>query len=991
MFQEEFLLPDDFFENHQVELKSRLATKKVVGLTGLVPPEKVRSSINPAKGNSYELYMQFKRENPVLSSDEYQSRYKGISKEIIEKVVEGFQCLVEVYHLYGLERPKHVSKCYYEKYSKEFYKFFADNLDVLKKNRVYHFRVCGAITRLLNYLAESEDSSKWVSYFKYKTCAFFSFHEGQEIPPSPDGLVDLNPGIIFFPAFVRILSNQKDPKKFRSFLMTINQAKMGMPRDCESSIMAAERKCAVHLTTQPPPLINKVLRLARPVKELETRLTQEEIDLFAYYNVENLLTQEEINTRLIEINKDSICAQLKRTVRELFHDAIYTKSVHYEPFYPSTSSNYNRTRKGMGAVGEVMDFIKNDEELSLFLGKELLKLGVSEVRFREEISRRYGVKGELEQEVLDANIDHEVSGLAIDFFDYEFKDVWCQLFDKLFERAYVEQPLVEPLGLLEALKIRVISKGPPFLYTALKPLQKYLWGHLKRNTVFTLIGTPITEELINKVIGRITDEEILVNGDYKASTDNLHSWVSECLANELCDILNENALGMEHDKLGEQFLITEKHREMLIRSLIHHQFIIDGQLHDQKEGQLMGSISSFPFLCLANAAFCRWALELADSCEYRLVDKRSTIRRAPLLINGDDCTLRGSRLFLRKCWEEITSFGGLTSSVGKTFFSLPSHPICMINSVAFDYDFSSHLWVERKYVNMGILLGKKRSIGCSNHEESDQVSYGELGVLHRELYRQAPPEIWEQVSSRFVYYNANTLKQYPSIPWHMPEYLGGPGLVPKGPIPDVDLECATLLIMNMKSSGGFHKKRYAVEKHRSEQEWQLHQCVARRLDSLSVLVGGEKNFKTLRNQNAYEHGLKSVTSIDLYQDLDSQINEHCPWESLEENYSKLYKYVVIESLFLNSETQVFKSKSSTNKDKKDRYKRQIRLEKQNEYSWQNVYQDVTANRLFGVEVRTQHEIMHEKKGFVIPVTSNSVFKGYIADVLNGVIPDLEEY
>jgi len=149
----------------------------------------------------------------------------------------------------------------------------------------------------------------------------------------------------------------------------------------------------------------------------------------------------------------------------------------------------------------------------------------------------------------------------------------------------------------------------------------------------------------------------------------------------------------------------------------------------------------------------------------------------------------------------------------------------MINSVAFDYDLDSHTWEERKYVNMGILLGKKRSIG-KGQGKLDQVSYDELGTLHRELNRQCPKEIWPSVSSRFIYYNANTLKKCPNIPWSMPEYLGGPGLVPKDPYSEEDLRCATILKMNMKGDHQYHNSKLRVGKTSSIAEWKLHEVVA---------------------------------------------------------------------------------------------------------------------------------------------------------------------
>jgi len=563
----------------------------------------------------------------------------------------------------------------------------------------------------------------------------------------------------------------------------------------------------------------------------------------------------------------------------------------------------------------------------------------------------------------------ETKGKALRFHDEKFREVWRRFLDAVFERAYVEEPYVEALGLLEALKIRVISKGPPFLYTILKPLQKKLWSSLKKNSVFQLIGTPITPDLINQIIGGIFDEEILVNGDYKASTDNLHSWVSECLANEVCDVLNENILRFP-EEFG--FHIKERHREMLIRSLIHHKFEVDGEWADQKEGQLMGSITSFPFLCLANAAMCRWALELADKRVYRLSDsfeRQNRIPQAPLLINGDDCTLKGNRKYLRNAWEKITNFGGLTSSVGKTFYSLKERPICMINSVAFDYDFESGRWFERKYVNMGLLLGKKRSIG-SGQSSQDQVSYSELGTLHRELHRQSPEEIWPTVSSRFIYYNSKTLKKCPNVPWSMPEYLGGPGLVPVGPYSEEDLRCATLLKMNMKGNHQFHSKRLAVGSSVNRQEWQLHQIVAERLKPYAEQVGGEAPFRLLRNLNFYEEGLKSIEDIDIYSNEVDQINELFPYDNLEDNYSKLYKYLVVESLFTKALADVHHLRENSKGFCLLEAKIERQIRNRNNNSWQNAMKEIWS--LSNVTVMKQHEVAYEKKDFVIPVASFSI-------------------
>jgi len=85
-----------------------------------------------------------------------------------------------------------------------------------------------------------------------------------------------------------------------------------------------------------------------------------------------------------------------------------------------------------------------------------------------------------------------------------------------------------------------------------------------------------------------------------------------------------------------------------------------------------------------------------------------------------------------------------------------------------------HIWVERKYVNMGLLYGYNRS-----SSESEVLDLGgELGVKHKELHRMCPSEIWSDVHSLFLKKHLATLNLYPHIPWYIPEWLGGRGLVP---------------------------------------------------------------------------------------------------------------------------------------------------------------------------------------------------------------------
>jgi hypothetical protein len=819
--------------------------------------------------------------------------YPNISKGVIEKVIEGYQCLLEIYFMYGLNRPKPSS---------------SQIKSIIYCNKLATI-ITSSISVCLNYLSKYGEL-EWVAFFKYKTCAFYAYYETEKtdlLPPIPGMEEDL-PHVLFGGLILKwqTLLFQKNYKKFLGLLVSINQAKMGMPRPGQDFVDRAVRKTEKHLTTEPP---------------IESFIFSESLGLG-------------LEGEMVELSPDTIKEQLRRIVREMFEAVVYTTDDHYEPFFPSTSSNYNKTISKAGCVGELYE-----QFLAMRQSNEaIIETNVIDMDLSHQQSVKYGLEGQDEQEKFDCDLNNEEVRKGIVYDATEFRVRWRKLMDDLLPKAIDERPLCKAIGLSEALKARVISKGPPLKYTYLKPLQIFLWKALKKNSVFHLIGQPVKLEMIQELFGHMTNDDIIINGDYKASTDNLHSWVSEALADELVLTLNENA--RNHPK---GFVITPDHHQMIIDCLTRHQFEIqlpDGsvEIWSQKEGQLMGSIISFPFLCMANAAFCRWALELSNRTKYRLRDRWfSDYPLAPLKVNGDDCTMKGSRnskvpeshggsFGLQHMWTRITARGGLQTSIGKTLFSLPHRPVVMINSLVFDYNDGT--WVERKYIPMGLLMGKQRSVvvGC----QKDKKDFSELGAVHRDLLKMSPDDMKEIAHERFLYYNSNILREFPNIPWFMPEYLGGPGLVPLKENSSYDRRLATILIMN-KGKNGDLIKALSVRKPNPDVSWQIHDIVIDRLKKIGV---EEQPF--LKGRIDQE--------IDLFDDLVTF--------DLEDNFSRLYKYLTIETLFTQKLENIFDPEPlSTLKHRNVR----------NDIAWANARHYADSERFLDVQVRTDEELKSEKK------------------------------
>lgn len=707
----------------------------------------------------------------------------------------------------------------------------------------------------------------WKDLFKYKINSFFSYVMEQDCPvapPSIENFKDLSdPSCLVYGRAKRFLRNF-DRKKLVSFAQSIAQSKKGAPPVHSKKVYEAEVKTFEKLTSPP--------------------IQADDFQL------------EDDNDWFQPINKAVICMELRRTIREVFRDKKLSRDDVYKPFFPSTNSNYMFSRKKDGAVGAFYDTFP--EYFPISRGESLIKKRIDEVDLSGRMVSSYGMMGEREgKEIEEEELEHgpeTLRTLGLLYDDSEFQSVWNHFYDDLWLRAIIEDPLTKCLGLPEPLKVRVITAGPPLTYMALKPIQKWLWRSIKDIKVFELVGTPITGEFITEKIGKLGDENVFVSGDYVASTDNLHSWVSECLCIELIAILKENSEDISDIYLSEL-------QELMLRALTGHIIIhpalnaalrmmgtgieidwdnLDKNIHfeAQTEGQLMGSIISFPFLCLANAALCRFALEISEKRTYKIIDGYlEGHESAPLGINGDDCVFQGHKDRIFGVWEKVTAFAGLSSSVGKTFVS---SKFLTMNSVQYQYNNGIGGWEEfsgkenwsyeeQKYCNMALVYGQEKS----GIREKNACT---LGSLHRELLKTCPNEYWKLASDRFIKYHRQELDKYPDIPWFIPEWLGGRGLIPhrKKYIPCKFERTVAAKIRSLIGNGEESWRIPLSVKER--QKWKMHQLVNK----------DNCDFKFLGNQP-----FKQITYDDTSRDLESEDGQ-------------FYKNCVIDLLFTKDRIQL---------------------------------------------------------------------------------------
>jgi hypothetical protein len=606
-------------------------------------------------------------------------------------------------------------------------------------------------------LVKTSTGKDWMKVAKYKLAAFYAYHTNQTLPEKPFSANDF-PGALFrgrMGRFVRLFLKRSSPIERMSFLSSLKQAKKGMPRPNRSYILEKVEQTKRKLTTKKPEVLPENGGWLRNWSEL-TETVSDDLSLV--------------------INRASAEKQIRRTVKEIFSNHPMKTSDRVHAFFPSTSANYIMSRSKAGAIGAILEH----PTLLRGLRKPGGYLGFQHKVEEEQISNT--------EDWIEVNENGKP----------EFSDAFTLFWLRLLAEADRDENDIELLGLPEALKVRVITKGSPYIQTVLKSLQRHMHTTLRKHKTFQLIGKPVSEKIILDSLGaNLKPEEVYISGDYEDATNNMYSWVSRVTA----------------DAVADEIKLYDVERRLFVANLVHN--VIEGA--PQEEGQTMGSITSFPVLCLANAAICRWAMEVATM-------KKTLLRDAPLLINGDDCAFRTTPDAYTH-WKRISEFFGLKESVGKTYVS---KSFVEINSTQFlrvsPYPFTDfktektitilphgkfvkedqirvvrqNMFRQVPSVNMGLLIGLKRSGAGSQGLYDPAIPYSYIGTRYREFMRTSPEWLQEEMHKMFIQYNRKLLDNAKPLPWYMPSWIGGLGLTGVREPSEKDLRLATRILQNWK-------------------------------------------------------------------------------------------------------------------------------------------------------------------------------------------------
>lgn len=203
----------------------------------------------------------------------------------------------------------------------------------------------------------------------------------------------------------------------------------------------------------------------------------------------------------------------------------------------------------------------------------------------------------------------------------------------------------------------------------LKPLHKSIYDLISTKK-WLARGTPDAEMLDRAGFRKGNGD--LVSGDYKSATDNLPLEVAEAILGVI---------------LSKSTRVPEGIKSYALR-ILRPLFLYKGEEIEASSGQQMGSLLSFPLLCIQNYLAFRWAVRTSDL----------ESKDIPVLINGDDILFQSPSTSFPSRWMGVVGEVGLEVEQTKTSVS---PDFGSLNSTL--YRWKSHLLREVKTLRFGML------------------------------------------------------------------------------------------------------------------------------------------------------------------------------------------------------------------------------------------------------------------------------------------------
>jgi hypothetical protein len=275
---------------------------------------------------------------------------------------------------------------------------------------------------------------------------------------------------------------------------------------------------------------------------------------------------------------------------------------------------------------------------------------------------------------------------------------WKEFVSDLLKRYVPEPPSCTIQAVLEPMKVRVISKGNAIPYYLSRNLQRSMHDAMRKRDCFRLIGRPFCPTDLFDLMEKSDQNDEWFSVDYSAATDALSWKYSGRIFEYLISHLPLERREMFRAVLGPHKLHYPQGKEVVYRG-------------EQTNGQLMGSVLSFPILCLANLGV--YLLTTQD--HQREWSHKERLRH--VLINGDDMLYRAPV----ELWERHIDLGkkvGLNMSVGKSYHH---KEYSNVNSTSVHMKYGSTPW-QIDYLNVGLYFGQ--------HKVQERIDNRELAREH---------------------------------------------------------------------------------------------------------------------------------------------------------------------------------------------------------------------------------------------------------------------
>lgn len=359
---------------------------------------------------------------------------------------------------------------------------------------------------------------------------------------------------------------------------------------------------------------------------------------------------------------------------------------------------------------------------------------------------------------------------------YEISGVIPDVTVSMLELLQFELPVV-PQALPEPFKVRMISKSTWISQWQASVLQKFMHTLIQGLPELRLTReTPDhdIEDILTEVVGvsPCPPDERNVSGDYTGATDNLLSECSSVLADA---IVKRFRLTRPVSAFLKASLVGHVIRSSDIEATVGKEYADDVRARlgapdsfpgdpeptwTQKWGQLMGSPTSFPFLCLANLVLTLIGLRSVEGSSAR------PLGQTGIVINGDDIAFR-AKMDAIAAWRAATKAGGLSPSLGKNFMSVE---FLQINSKMFVIE--NGRWTLIHTASLAVLAPPRKvefAEFCLSGPAWQRQFLGtsvqpERGRLNRMWHSVWMPQLRELPSEL--------------MNWYVPRCLGGFGLEP---------------------------------------------------------------------------------------------------------------------------------------------------------------------------------------------------------------------